>query len=254
MSGYTLTDQNTCVLSSCPDGRFLSPYGGGCISCPTKCSTCNPDSTCINCANGYTKTNNDCLPNSNNNPVTLTLQSAYKLGNTVVITLKPSVLPPNLPADKASDIVIPVPVLTIQPSTIAVANGVIVITISYSSQIPSTQLTFLLNSNAVGDLYSQMGYSSANVYVNVSISPNMPNSPIMATTFSTRNRYELIGGNWLWFILLYLYYLYYSYVILFIFIYNIQYAIYNIQYTIYKYKSVLKLLSLSKIMIFLYLS
>lgn len=124
------------------------------------------------------------------------MQSAYKIGGTVIITLKPSVLPPNLPADKASDIVIPVPVLTIQPTTISVANGLIVITIAYSGQIPSAQLTFLLNSNAVGDLYAQMGYSTANVYINVAISPSMPDSPNLPTaSISGRNKYEILGGK-----------------------------------------------------------
>lgn len=179
VASFTLRNGVCISDSSCPAGSYASTTG--CQRCPVKCATCSDANTCTSCAAGYTNTGADCVQsNTPLIPVTLQTVGTVKSGNIAYVQIQPNILPNNLPTNLASQIVLFIPSIqnAVSQVNIWVQNGMIFVALTHPGPIPNYQATFILNSNVFDSIYRSMGYSTANAFVQTSISSSLPDAPI----------------------------------------------------------------------------
>lgn len=165
--------------NACQAGFYASP--SGCQRCAVKCATCSNFNVCDTCANGYTNTGADCIQSTTTlTPVTLNVLAVVKNleGNIAFVQIQPNILPNNVPTNLASQILLFVPTSSASnPATqvnIWIDNGMIFVALTHNGPIPTYRAALILNSNVFDSMYRSMGYSTANVFVEVPISSNVP--------------------------------------------------------------------------------
>lgn len=113
----------------------------------------------------------DCIPGLPNlQRLVLEIVSTVRYGNVVYVQIRPSILPNNLPKSLESSILLlisnnPVPCQV----NIWINNGLIFVAIAFYNAIPNAQITFVPNSEALGSLFANIGYTTQNVLVTINL-------------------------------------------------------------------------------------
>lgn len=177
VQGFNLKGGSCFSESTCQQGFYSSSQG--CQKCAPKCNTCSDYNRCTSCASDYVNTGADCIPGSNNlQRLVLEVVSTVRSGNVVYIKIRPNILPNDLPKSLESSILLlisnnPVPCQV----NVWIHDRLIFVAITFYSYIPSSQITLVPNSEALGSLFANIGYTTQNVLVTINISQSLGEVP-----------------------------------------------------------------------------